>query len=70
MQFINAAVGDSVAKVNHALTNHELDVSHFIVQHPHHSRRSFVFVDTPGFDHTYESDVKILKRIIDWLAVS
>jgi hypothetical protein len=26
-----------------------------------------VFVDTPGFDDTYKSDVEILAMIADWL---
>lgn len=29
--------------------------------------RDFLFVDTPGFDDTYRSDVEILEEIARWL---
>ena len=28
---------------------------------------NIVFVDTPGFDDTYKTDVEILQMIADWL---
>ena len=31
------------------------------------SRQHVVLVDTPGFDDTYGSDLKILNSISDWL---
>jgi len=69
--FINTAAGRPVAIVNHSLTPDELlVVRHFIVQHPQHSTRSFVFVETPGFDHLFATDEEILKQIIKWLKIS
>ncbi|KAF8149976.1 hypothetical protein B0H34DRAFT_618970, partial [Crassisporium funariophilum] len=65
--FINTAAGRTLAEVCEGLTSPELNVQHFIVQHPQDSTRSFVFVDTPGFDHLFASDEQILRIISEWM---
>lgn len=37
-----------------------------MLQHPEYADR-LVFVDTPGFNNTYKSDMEVLQLISDWL---
>jgi len=41
------------------------DITEFKVQGP--DGRNITFVDTPGFDDTYKSDVEILAQVAEWL---
>jgi hypothetical protein len=38
------------------------------VPYPGDDHRRVVFVDTPGFDDTFESDTQILDLVSNWLA--
>jgi hypothetical protein len=38
------------------------------VPYPEDNGRRVVFVDTPGFDDTFESDTQILDIVSKWLA--
>ncbi|KAH7908656.1 P-loop containing nucleoside triphosphate hydrolase protein [Hygrophoropsis aurantiaca] len=68
--FINTAAGKDVTKVGHNLESCTAAIVHAIVPHPNYPSRRVVFVDTPGFDDTYEDDTEILRRIAVWLAHS
>ncbi|KAI6113385.1 hypothetical protein EDD17DRAFT_1421515, partial [Pisolithus thermaeus] len=48
----------------HQLKSHTQSVTKYTVNL---SSRQYVFVDTPGFDHTYLSDQDILRIIAEWL---
>ncbi|KAH7925385.1 hypothetical protein BV22DRAFT_437408 [Leucogyrophana mollusca] len=68
--FVNTAVGKDAMVVGHDLKSCTESLQHVIVDYPKDPSRRVVFVDTPGFDDTYESDFEILRRIAVWLAQS
>ncbi|KAF8064882.1 P-loop containing nucleoside triphosphate hydrolase protein [Lyophyllum atratum] len=68
--FINALVGQDVAKVGHGLQSETAQVQHYILPHPRYPDRRLIVVDTPGFDDTNQDDREILRRIAVWLAQS
>ncbi|KAH7925402.1 hypothetical protein BV22DRAFT_1034079 [Leucogyrophana mollusca] len=68
--FINTAAGADLTKVGHSLESCTAALTHAIVPYPYDRSRRIVFVDTPGFDDTYEDDAEILRRIAVWLARS
>ncbi|KAH7914570.1 P-loop containing nucleoside triphosphate hydrolase protein [Hygrophoropsis aurantiaca] len=68
--FVNTAAGRDVMTVGHDLKACTAQLHHVVVNHPAHPETRIVFVDTPGFDDTFESDYEILRRISVWLAQS
>jgi predicted GTPase len=58
-----------VAIVSNGLASCTSGVKHFMVQHEDPTRH-FVFVDTPGFNDTWQDDESTLAKIIDWLTNS
>jgi predicted GTPase len=52
--------------INHRLQSDTEDIQTVRVVHPKNGH-SVVFVDTPGFDDTYNSDTDILAKIAEWL---
>ncbi|KAH7925379.1 hypothetical protein BV22DRAFT_1011392 [Leucogyrophana mollusca] len=68
--FINTAAGKSLTKVGHGLESCTVAMQHAIFPYPYNPSRRIVFVDTPGFDDTYQDDAEILRRIAVWLARS
>ncbi|KAH7920365.1 P-loop containing nucleoside triphosphate hydrolase protein [Leucogyrophana mollusca] len=68
--FINTAVGKDAVFVGQDVKSCTESLQHVIVDYPKDPSRRVVFVDTPGFDDTYESDFEILRRIAVWLAQS
>ena len=65
-QFIKNATGQGDDSVGHALQSHSVEPQTVRVAHPTDGY-SVVFVDTPGFDDTFKSDLEILTIIADWL---
>ena len=63
IQFIKHAGGNP--EISDGLESCTADVSEFEVKDP--DGRDVVFVDTPGFDDTYKSDIEILTQIAEWL---
>ena len=61
-----SASGRDITEIGHGLRSHTAQVSAIKFWDPV-SRRHVVLVDTPGFDDTYASDLKILNSISDWL---
>jgi len=68
--FINAAAGRDVTTVGHGLNPCTTTIQPVIVPYPGDPTRRIVFVDTPGFNDISDDDVKILRRIVDWLKIS
>ncbi|KAH7918864.1 hypothetical protein BV22DRAFT_1075873 [Leucogyrophana mollusca] len=68
--FINTAAGGDLTEVGHSLKSCTAALTRVIVPYPYDRSRRIVFVDTPGFDDTYEDDTEILRRISVWLARS
>ncbi|KAH7923800.1 hypothetical protein BV22DRAFT_1035939 [Leucogyrophana mollusca] len=69
--FINTVAGrEDATVVGHDLESCTTKIHHVIVPHPEDPSRRIIFVDTPGFDDTYEADSKILQRVSVWLARS
>ncbi|KAH7925410.1 hypothetical protein BV22DRAFT_1161391 [Leucogyrophana mollusca] len=69
--FINTAAGrEDATVVGHDLESCTAKIHHVIVPYPKDPNRRIIFVDTPGFDDTYEDDSEILRRIAVWLARS
>ncbi|THU96287.1 hypothetical protein K435DRAFT_858687 [Dendrothele bispora CBS 962.96] len=79
--FINYLLGDEQrehhVEVGHHLSSCTTNVTPVIVssttrnpRNPNSEPSRVIILDTPGFDDTLESDVQILKRIADWLAIS
>ncbi|KAF7970687.1 hypothetical protein HWV62_23290 [Athelia sp. TMB] len=64
--FISKAIGGDQETIGHGLESHTRNIRAVRCRHPHDSR-SYVFVDTPGFDDTNLSDVDILIEISSWL---
>ena len=65
LKFINYATGQDGQNIGHKLRTFTTDIRTVRVDHP--ILGSVVFVDTPGFDDTFKSDVEILTTIADWL---
>jgi len=68
-QFIKNATGQGDDSVGHALQSHSVEPQTVRVAHPTDGY-SVVFIDTPGFDDTFGSDVDILIKIVELLAKS
>ncbi|KAF7974365.1 hypothetical protein HWV62_12326 [Athelia sp. TMB] len=67
--FISKAIGSEGETVGHGLESCTQYVRAVRCRHPD-DPRSFVFVDTPGFDDTNLSDAEILIRIATWLTAT
>ena len=61
-------VGHDISSCTSALRYAIVDNNQLSTHKP--EGRRVIIVDTPGFDDTYEDDVKILRRIAVWLASS
>jgi predicted GTPase len=66
LQFINKAADAERVAVGHRLRSCTAQIQTVFVTHPDNHHR-VVFIDTPGFDDTWDDDTEILKRISDWL---
>jgi GTPase Era involved in 16S rRNA processing len=66
MQFINTATGRYSSTVNHGLESSTSDIKPIAIDGP--DGHPLVFVDTPGFDSTSQSDENTWLTISDWLA--
>ena len=66
LQLICLASGCDTQGVGHTLKSFTSHV-HAIRFWHQESGRHVVLVDTPGFDHTFKSDLEILNMISDWL---
>ncbi|KAF7983556.1 hypothetical protein HWV62_21138 [Athelia sp. TMB] len=64
--FISMAIGSDDQTIGHGLQSFTQHVRAVRCRRPD-DPRSYVFVDTPGFDDTYLSDADILIRITSWL---
>jgi hypothetical protein len=66
IQFIEYATRQDGQTIGHGLQSCTSDIRTVKVAHPT-GGRPVVFVDTPGFDDTYKSDIVVLSMIADWL---
>ena len=66
-QFIQAATRRSGDTIGHGLRSHTSDIQPVRFHHPTNNL-PIVFLDTPGFDDTYNRDYSILDKIARWLA--
>ena len=66
IKFISMATGSDGKTIGHGLGSFTQHVRAVRCRRPDNPR-SFVFVDTPGFDDTHLSDGEILLRIASWL---
>lgn len=65
--FIQAAMrGEGDDTIGHGLISYTSEIRSVRTIHPI-NKYPVVFVDTPGFDDTYKSDIEILSMIADWL---
>jgi len=64
--FINTATLQNGKTVGHSLESCTSDIRAVRFFHPT-DNRSFIFVDTPGFDDTHKSDTEILRMLASWL---
>ncbi|KIM82896.1 hypothetical protein PILCRDRAFT_820190 [Piloderma croceum F 1598] len=64
--FIDRATRQDGGTIGHGLRSFTNDIRTVRANHPIDGR-PVVFVDTPGFDDTYKSDMEILTMIADWL---
>jgi len=53
--------------VGHSLESQTNEISVIKLSFPGIADSDICFVDTPGFDHTRQSDVEIFKMISEWL---
>jgi len=65
-KFIEHATGQGGENVAHSWKSSKAGIQYVRVKHPTDGY-PVVFVDTPGLDHTYQSDAEILTTIADWL---
>jgi hypothetical protein len=65
-QFIDIATEQDGNTVGHGMKSQTSDIRAVRVKHPT-TGDPVIFVDTPGFDDTYKSDVEILTMIAVWL---
>ncbi|KZP06251.1 hypothetical protein FIBSPDRAFT_805092, partial [Athelia psychrophila] len=56
--------------IGHGLESHTRNVRAVRYRHPSDPSRTYVFLDTPGFDDTYLSDTDILITISNWLTAT
>ncbi|KZP32013.1 hypothetical protein FIBSPDRAFT_944598 [Athelia psychrophila] len=68
--FISMAIGGDYETIGHGLESHTQNVRAVRYRHPSDLSRTYVFLDTPGFDDTYLSDTDILITISNWLTVT
>jgi len=66
MQFIEYATRQDGKTVGHGLKSCTADIRTVRVNDPR-DRAPVLFVDTPGVDDTYRSDIEILGMVADWL---
>lgn len=64
--FIQAATGEGDHTIGHGIVSHTSEIRSVRTTHPV-NQYPVVFVDTPGFDVPYKSDMEILSMISDWL---
>ncbi|KAF7966177.1 hypothetical protein HWV62_39756 [Athelia sp. TMB] len=64
--FISKAIGGDQETIGYRLKSHTRNIQALRCRHPLDCR-SYVLVDTPGFDDIYLSDVDILIEISSWL---
>ncbi|KIM82902.1 hypothetical protein PILCRDRAFT_820197 [Piloderma croceum F 1598] len=64
--FIECATCQDGRTIGHGLRSFTSDIRAVRVNHPIDGR-PVVFVDTPGFDDTYKSDLEVLTMIAEWL---
>ncbi|KAG6327552.1 hypothetical protein ID866_11536, partial [Astraeus odoratus] len=62
--FINKLTGRTEEWAAGGLKSHTQSIEEYEL---HRCGRRYVFVDTPGFNHTYRSDRNIFRTIADWL---
>jgi hypothetical protein len=67
VQFIDAATGRIGPTIGHGLRSFTPDILPVRCPHPDNDL-PVIFLDTPGFDDTYNPDYTILGRISRWLA--
>ncbi|KZP06231.1 hypothetical protein FIBSPDRAFT_764763 [Athelia psychrophila] len=63
--FIEYATQQSGETVGHTLQSQTSEIRAVRTKHPY-DQGQVIFVDTPGFDDTYRSDVEILSQIAGW----
>ena len=68
-QFINTATRQDGRTIGHGMKSYTSKIRAARVKHPV-DNYPVVFVDTPGLDDTYKSDIEILTTIADWLVTS
>ena len=66
IQFINMATQQDSHAIGHGMQSQTSEIQTSRVKHPT-TGDPVIFVDTPGFDDTYKSDVEILTMIAVWL---
>jgi GTPase Era involved in 16S rRNA processing len=66
VKFIDRATRRGGRNVGHGLQSCRTDIREVKVSHPTDAH-PIVFVDTPGFDDPFSSDMEILSQIADWL---
>jgi len=67
--FINTATCQDGRTVGHGMESYTSKIRAARVKHPV-DNYPVVFVDTPGLDDTYKSDIEILTTIANWLVTS
>ncbi|KAH8702821.1 P-loop containing nucleoside triphosphate hydrolase protein, partial [Phaeosphaeriaceae sp. PMI808] len=65
--FIRQVTGDQRCKVGKSLESETLEVHEYRCQY---KERTYVLIDTPGFDDSYRSNDEIVKTILVWLEES
>ncbi|KZP32010.1 hypothetical protein FIBSPDRAFT_907485 [Athelia psychrophila] len=63
--FINYATGQDGSSIGHGLKSQTSEIRAVRCLHPV-DQGPVIFVDTPGFDDTYRSDIEILSLIAGW----
>jgi GTPase Era involved in 16S rRNA processing len=66
VQFVAAATNQGHDAISHGLRSITTNIRTIRVTHPTDGH-GVVFVDTPGFDDTYQTDTETLSQIADWL---
>jgi len=64
--FIECATRQNRKTVGHSWKSNKAKIQSTRVKNPTNGR-PVIFVDTPGFDHTFKSDAEIRAMISDWL---
>jgi len=68
-QFIECATHQDGRTVGHKLRSFTEDIRTVRILHPADGH-PVLFVDTPGFDDTFKSDIEILSLIADFLVTT